>query len=59
MAIISYPPEEGLYEVDPYDSLTRLTRTGDILRAFSEGRLYVSDGMSLTKVTDLDSIGLA
>jgi len=57
MGIISYPPDPGLYEIDDFGTETRLTTQAEVMRALVAGMLYESDGMTITKVCDLGSIG--
>lgn len=46
--------DEGFYEKDDYGDLTRIDDPDKIIEAKKDGRLYESDGMSTTKVDDVD-----
>lgn len=50
--------DEGFYEIDEYDTVTKLENSEDIICAKKEGRLYEHDGMGMTYVDKKDEIDL-
>jgi len=47
---------EGYYELDDYDSFTKLENVSDIIKAQKNGTLYVNDGICTTKVHKEDKL---